>query len=67
MTATTKIEAPLPHAVDTYLGFEIRQISDATFVAFPLGWAHKDVTLLEASYLPSMRKRIWSWWHRFLD
>lgn len=67
MTASTKIALPLPQTVDTYLGFEIRQITDDAFVAFPLGWTHRDVTLLEAADLPAIRKRIWSWWHRMLD
>lgn len=66
MTTTTKLESP-PQKVDVYLGFEIHQTADGTYVAFPIGWNHKDITLLEAGDLPQLRKRIWSWWHRFLD
>jgi hypothetical protein len=67
MTAALKTAPDLPQTVDTYLGFEIRKITDDAFVAFPLGWTHRDVTLLEAPNLPTLRKRVWAWWHRLLD
>ena len=67
MTATQNVAAPLPQTVDTYLGFEIRQMADDSFVAIPTGWSHRDIAVIEAADMPTMRKRIWSWWHRFLD
>ena len=67
MTATKTKPDELTPPVDVYLGFEIRRHSDASFVAIPLGWTHRDAAVLEAQDLPTLRKRIWSWWHRLLD
>ena len=57
----------LPRALDSYLGFEIRHSAEDSYVAFPQGWSHAGLVLLEAADLPTLRKRIWAWWHRPLD
>ena len=56
-----------PKTIDVYLGFEIVQQDDTTFVAIPRGWTSVRLTILEAGDLPTLRQRIWSWWHRLLD
>jgi len=66
MLATPQTQA-LPRTIDRYLGFEIRQLAEDTFVAFPQGWSHPAVVLLEARDLPTLRKRVWAWWHHLLD
>ena len=66
MLATTRTSTP-PQTVDTYLGFEIRHLGEDAYVAFPQGWSHARVSVLEADSLPAIRKRVWAWWHRLLD
>jgi hypothetical protein len=67
MTALTKLPVQKPQQVDVYLGFEILQHGEDSYVAIPRGWTHVDAKILEAEDLPALRKRIWSWWHRLLD
>lgn len=67
MIAQVKSKPAFPHTVDVYLGFEIIQKDDKTFVAIPRGWTQGKVAVLQATDLPTMRKRIWAWWHHLLD
>jgi hypothetical protein len=67
MIAQLKSKTAFPLTVDVYLGFEVIQKNDTTFVAIPRGWTQVQVTVLQAADLPSMRKRIWAWWHNLLD
>ena len=67
IAATKPPQQATPRTLDVYLGFEIRQHPDGTLVAIPAGWTHRDATVLEARDLPTLRMRIWSWWHRLLD
>ncbi len=53
--------------VDVYLGFEIYQEAEDRFVAVPQGWAGGEENQLHAPDLPSLRKKIWDWWHNILD
>jgi hypothetical protein len=67
MIAQVKSKPAFPHTVDVYLGFEIIQKDDKTFVGIPRGWTQGKVAVLQAADLPGMRKRIWEWWHHLLD
>ncbi len=67
ITSTNPAREAQPRTLDIYLGFEIHQHGDASFVAIPSGWVHRDAVVLEASSLPLLRMRIWNWWHRLLD
>ena len=66
MVVQTKAPAARPQTVELYLGFLITQEDEMYFVATPSGWTHSGA-ILEASDLPTLRKRIWVWWHRPLD
>ena len=59
-SATSTLEAS---PVDVYLGFEIFEKDGIGFAAIPRGWARDGRTVLKASDLPTLRKRIWFWWY----
>ena len=67
MIAEVKTKMQFPQSVDVYLGFEIIQKNASALVAIPRGWTQAQVTILQATDLPAMRKRIWAWWHNPMD
>jgi len=56
-TTTPAIEEKV--STDTYLGFKIVPFG-LGFLARPYGWPGGD---LQANDLPTLRKKIWAWWH----
>jgi hypothetical protein len=48
-----------PRYGDSYLGFEIRT-QNGCYVATPAGWTGE---VLLAESLPTLRLKIWRWWH----
>lgn len=44
---------------DSYLGFAIQEHEDC-FIATPKGWTGE---ILLAESLPTLRRKIWRWWH----
>lgn len=65
LESTSPTAAPKP--VDVYLGYEIYEETTDLFIARPQGWAEGDRDQIEAEDLPTLRKRIWKWWHNLLD
>jgi hypothetical protein len=45
---------------DSYLGFGIKH-QDGCYVATPVGWTGE---VLLAESMPTMRRKIWRWWHQ---
>ena len=57
----TKTPQVRSQAIEVYLGFRITPHS-AGLLAIPEGWSRYGA-VLEAADLPTIRKRIWRWWH----
>ena len=54
---TVKRETPYE---DSYLGFGIK-VQDGSYIATPVGWTGE---VLLAESMPTMRRKIWRWWHQ---
>jgi hypothetical protein len=60
MQATVNQIKEAPVTSDVYLGYEIR-LQDGGLVATPQGWRGE---VLIADTMPTMRRKIWRWWHQ---
>jgi hypothetical protein len=60
-----KVPEASPQTIEVYLGFRITQ-QGAGFFALPEGWSRSGA-VLEAADLPTIRMRIWRWWHQVRD
>lgn len=59
MQATVNPRVENPTLADEYLGYAIKN-QDGCYVATPMGWNGE---VLLADNLPTLRRKIWRWWH----